>query len=280
MISFTRFFTAAAVATALTSLTGAAWAGSTLDRIHETKVIKVATSANWPPQSFLGPDNKLQGFDIDVASEIGKRLGSKVDFVTPEYGIITAGRWSSRWDLSVGSMTPTTERTRVLDFPAIYYYTPYVFAVHKDAAETKVADLNGKIIGVEAGTTSEDYINRRLKIDAADVPPFTYEVTPGEVRTYGDSMGPLDDLRMGDGVRLNATLSALPTIVAAAVKNGYPIVRVEGKPAYYEPLAIAVDKGDEAFNSALTKIVADMKADGTLKQLSEKWYGADLTQVQ
>ncbi|NWE12985.1 transporter substrate-binding domain-containing protein [Pseudomonas yamanorum] len=279
MISLTRFVAAATVATALAGLTGAAWAGSTLDRIHETKVIKVATSANWPPQSFLGPDNKLQGFDIDVASEIAKRLGSKVDFVTPEYGIITAGRWSSRWDLSVGSMTPTTERTRVLDFPAIYYYTPYVFAVHKDAAGTKLADLNGKIIGVEAGTTSEDYINRRLKIDAADVPPFTYDVTPGEVRTYGDSMGPLDDLRMGNGVRLNATLSALPTIVAA-IKNGYPIVRVEGKPAYYEPLAIAVDKGDEAFNSALTKIVAEMKTDGTLKQLSEKWYGADLTQVQ
>ncbi|MHA6576134.1 transporter substrate-binding domain-containing protein [Pseudomonas yamanorum] len=279
MISLTRFVTAAAVATALASVTGVAWAGATLDRIQETKVLKVATSANWPPQSFLGPDNKLQGFDIDVASEIGKRLGSKVDFVTPEYGIITAGRWSSRWDLSVGSMTPTTERTRVLDFPAIYYYTPYVFAVHKDAAGTKLADLNGKIIGVEAGTTSEDYINRRLKIDAADVPPFTYEVTPGEVRTYGDSMGPLDDLRMGNGVRLDATLSALPTIVAA-IKNGYPVVKVEGKPAYYEPLAIAVDKGDEAFNSALTKIVTDMKADGTLKQLSEKWYGADLTQVQ
>lgn len=279
MISITRLFTAAAVTTAVTISTGAAWAGSTLDRIHETKVIKVATAANWPPQSFLGPDNKLQGFDIDVATEIGRRLGSKVDFVTPEYGIITAGRWSNRWDLSVGSMTPTTERARVLDFPAIYYYTPYVFAVHKDAAGTKAADLNEKIIGVEAGTTSEDYINRRLKIDAADVPAFTYDVTPGEVKTYGDSMGPLDDLRMGNGVRLNATLSALPTVVAA-VKNGYPIVRVEGKPAYYEPLAIAVDKGDEAFNSALTKTVAEMKADGTLKQLSEKWYGADLTAIQ
>ncbi|WP_392889488.1 transporter substrate-binding domain-containing protein [Pseudomonas migulae] len=279
MISISRFFTAAAVATAVTLTTGVAWAGSTLDRIHQTKVIKVATSANWPPQSFLGPDNKLQGFDIDVATEIARRLGSKVDFVTPEYGIITAGRWSSRWDLSVGSMTPTVERSRVLDFPAIYYYTPYVFAVHKDAAGATAADLDGKIVGVEAGTTSEDYINRRLKIDAADVPAFTYDVTPGEVKTYGDSMGPLDDLRMGNGVRLNATLSALPTIVAA-VKNGYPIVRVEGKPAYYEPLAIAVDKGDEAFNSALTKTVAEMKADGTLKQLSEKWYGADLTTVQ
>lgn len=279
MISITRFFTAAAVATAVTLTTGVAWAGSTLDRIHATKVIKVATAANWPPQSFLGPDNKLQGFDIDVATEIARRLGSKVDFVTPEYGIITAGRWSNRWDLSVGSMTPTVERSRVLDFPAIYYYTPYVFAVHKDAAGAKAADLDGKIVGVEAGTTSEDYINRRLKIDAADVPAFTYDVTPSEVKTYGDSMGPLDDLRMGNGVRLNATLSALPTIVAA-VKNGYPIVRVEGKPAYYEPLAIAVDKGDEAFNSALTKTVAEMKADGTLKQLSEKWYGADLTTVQ
>jgi len=279
MISITRFFTTAAIATAVTISSGAAWAGSTLDRIHETKVIKVATAANWPPQSFLGPDNKLQGFDIDVATEIGRRLGSKVDFVTPEYGIITAGRWSNRWDLSVGSMTPTTERSRVLDFPAIYYYTPYVFAVHKDATGAKAADLNDKIIGVEAGTTSEDYINRRLKIDAADVPAFTYDVTPGEVKTYGDSMGPLDDLRMGNGVRLNATLSALPTVVAA-VKNGYPIVRVEGKPAYYEPLAIAVDKGDEAFNSELSKAIAQMKADGTLKQLSEKWYGADLTQVQ
>ncbi|VVP67783.1 L-cystine-binding protein FliY [Pseudomonas fluorescens] len=279
MISITRLFTAAAVTTAVTLGSVAAWAGSTLDRIHETKVIKVATAANWPPQSFLGPDNKLQGFDIDVATEIARRLGSKVDFVTPEYGIITAGRWSSRWDLSVGSMTPTTERARVLDFPAIYYYTPYVFAVHKDAAGAKATDLNDKIIGVEAGTTSEDYINRRLKIDAADVPAFTYDVTPGEVKTYGDSMGPLDDLRMGNGVRLNATLSALPTVVAA-VKNGYPIVRVEGKPAYYEPLAIAVDKGDEAFNSALTKTVTEMKADGTLKQLSEKWYGADLTAIQ
>lgn len=213
MTSVARIFAAAAVASALSITTCAAWAGATLDRIQQSKVLKVATAANWPPQSFLGEDNTLKGFDIDVANEIGRRIGSKVTFVTPEYGIITAGHWSSRWDLSVGSMTPTTERGRVLDFPAIYYYTPYVFAVHKDAAGTQVADLNGKTIGVEAGTTSEDYINRRLKIDAADVPPFSYSIEPGDVQTYGDSMGPLDDLRMGNGTRLDATLSALPTVM-------------------------------------------------------------------
>ena len=279
MTSVTRFFAAAAVASAVFVTTGAAWAGATLDRIHESKVMTVATAANWPPQSFLGDDNALKGFDIDVATEIGHRLGAKHKFVTPEWGIITAGHWSGRWDISVGSMTPTTERARVLDFPAIYYYTPYVFAVHKDAAGTKVVDLNGKVIGVEAGTTSEDYINRRLKIDAVGVPPFSYEVEPGEVRTYGDSMGPLDDLRLGNGTRLNATLSALPTI-KGAVEHGYPIVQAEGKPAYYEPLALAVDKGDEAFSAELKKIVEHMKSDGTLKKLSEKWYGNDLTTVQ
>lgn len=278
MISLAHFFTATMIG-ALAVTSTAASAGSTLDRIQETRTMKVATAANWPPQSFLGPDNQLQGFDIDVANEIGKRLGSKVTFVTPEYGIITAGNWSGRWDLSVGSMTPTTERARVLDFPAIYYYTPYVFAVHKDAAGTKASDLNGKTIGVEAGTTSEDYISRRLKIDAEDVPAFTYDVEPGDVQTYGDSMGPLDDLRMGNGVRVDATLSAVPTVLAA-IKHGYPIVQAEGKPAYYEPLAIAVDKGDEAFTAELTRIVDEMKSDGTLKQLSEKWYGTDLTQVQ
>ncbi|MCA1971600.1 MAG: transporter substrate-binding domain-containing protein [Caenispirillum sp.] len=271
--------TAAALFGAALAASGTAQAGETLDRITESKTMKVATAANWPPQSFVGDDNTMQGFDVDVAKEIAKRLGAEATFVTPEWGIITAGRWSGRWDISVGSMTPTTERTRVLDFPAIYYYTPYVFAVHQDSAIDTRAGLSGKTIGVEAGTTSEDYINGSLKIDAVGVPAFTYDVTPGEVRTYGDSMGPLDDLRLGDGVRLDATLSALPT-VKGAVERGYPIVPIADKPAYYEPLAIAVDKGDTEFADRLTQIVEDMKSDGTLKTLSEKWYGDDLTSVR
>ncbi|MNE51073.1 putative amino-acid-binding protein YxeM precursor [compost metagenome] len=84
---------------------------------------------------------------------------------------------------------------------------------------------------------------------------------------------------MGNGTRLDAVLSPLPTI-KGAIKAGYPITPVQGKPAYYEPLAIATDKGDDAFNAELAKAIDSMKADGTLKQLSEKWYGADLTQVQ
>lgn len=253
----------------------ASFAGEALDRVLEKKELVVATAANWPPQSFM-KDNELAGFDIDVARAVAEKLGVKASFITPEWGIITAGHWNGRWDISVGSMTPTTGRTRVLDFPAVYYYTPYVFAVHNDSKVTKRAELDGKVVGVEGGTTSEDYINGTLKIDAVGVPEFKADVKPGEIKTYGDSVGPLDDLRLGDGTRVDAVVAAMPTVDAAA-KRGYPIKALVDDPAYYEPLAVAIDKGDEEFNAKLKSIFEELKADGTLKDLSIKWYGIDYT---
>lgn len=61
-----------------------AMAGSTLDRVNERKEMVVATNVGWPPQGFLDENNVLVGFDIDVANEIGKRLGANVRFETPE----------------------------------------------------------------------------------------------------------------------------------------------------------------------------------------------------
>ncbi|WP_439271689.1 transporter substrate-binding domain-containing protein [Pseudochrobactrum sp. HB0163] len=255
-----------------------AQAGATLDRVNEKKELVVATAANWAPQSFM-KDDKLVGFDIDVATEVARRLGAAARFVTPEWGVITAGHWNGRWDISVGSMTPTSGRARVLDFPAVYYYTPYVFTVHKDSKAEKRADLNGKVIGVEGGTTTEDYINGTLKIDAVGVPEFKYDVKPGDIKTYGDSVGPLDDLRLGDGTRLDASVSAMPT-VENAIKRGYPIRALADEPAFYEPLAAAVDKGDPEFTAKIKEIFEEMKADGTLSELSVKWYGVDYTKLK
>ena len=79
-------------------------------------------------------------------------------------------------------------------------------------------------------------------------------------------------------MRLDAVFSALPTI-QEAIKNGYPL-RVVGTPAFYEPLAVATDKGDAEFNAKIAEIIAAMHADGTLTELSMKWYGVDLTTVQ
>ena len=80
------------VAAACTLATASAHAGQTLDRVMEKKAMVVATSASWPPQSFLNDDNELVGFDIDVSREIAKRLGVEVSFATPDWATLTGGR--------------------------------------------------------------------------------------------------------------------------------------------------------------------------------------------
>ena len=68
---------------------------------------------------------------------------------------MTGGHWHGRWDMVVGSVTPTKARARVVDFAGVYYYSPYVFAVHKTSPARNWQDLNNKKIRVETGTTSE-----------------------------------------------------------------------------------------------------------------------------
>ncbi len=109
------------------------------------------------------------------------------------------------------------------------------------------------------------------------MPPFDYQVNPGQIKTYETDTNAFDDLRLGDGVRLDAVFSALPTI-QEAIKNGYPM-KVVGAPAFYEPLAVATDKGDPEFDAKIKEIVDAMHKDGTLTKLSMKWYGADLTSI-
>ena len=87
-----------------TALTGFAGA---LEDIKAKGELVVSSDANYAPQSFLNDKGELAGFDIDVAKEVAKRLGVKVKFVTPDWDLIVAGKWAARWDLSIGSMTPT-----------------------------------------------------------------------------------------------------------------------------------------------------------------------------
>lgn len=238
------------------------------------QVLKVATNGSWRPQSYLDDRNQLVGFDIDVAREIARRLGRTARFDTPDFATMTGGHWHGRWDIAVGSVTPTHARAQVVDFAGVYYYSPYVFAVHKDSAARTFADLNGKTIGVETGTTSEDYIRHRLRIEAPDAPPPVYRVTPGKVRTYADSTMPLDDLRLGDGVRLDAVVAPEQTVLGA-IRSGYPIKIMPGGYAFREPLTVITDKGSPQWTATIRGVIAAMKADGTLGTLTTKWYGRD-----
>jgi polar amino acid transport system substrate-binding protein len=253
-------------------------AGAVLERVIAAGTLKVATDANWAPQSFMNDKNELDGFDVDVAKEIGKRMGVKVEFVTPGWDIITAGNWAGRWDMHAGSMTPTKKRAEIFDFPAVYYYTPAAVAVHKDSKATKLSDLEGKVVGATTTSTFEAYANQDLVLDAAGAPPFKYEFKPKEVKSYSNSTTAFDDLRLGDGTRLDAVVSSQPSINDAK-KAGYPIKQI-GEPVFYEPLAVAIEHGDPEFKAKIADAVQGMKTDGTLSKLSVKWYGTDYTVVK
>lgn len=274
----TSTFAALAASLALSLAAMPANAGAVLDRVLAAKTLKVATDANWAPQSFVNDKNEMDGFDVDVAKEVGKYLGVSVEFVTPGWDIITAGNWQGRWDMHIGSMTPTKARGELFDFPAVYYYTPAAVAVHKDNKAEKLADLEGKRIGVTATSTFEAYANQDLTLDAAGAPAFTYEFKPGEVKSYANSTTAFDDLRLGDGTRLDAVVSSLPSILDAQ-KAGYPIKQL-GKPVFFEPLAVAVEKGDKELSEKIAEAIKTIQTDGTLSKLSVKWYGVDYTVTQ
>ena len=258
--------------------TGASGAPETLlDRIMADGAIRVATDPAYPPQSsYDEATNTWEGFDIDVANEISKRMGltQPVDWQTPSWDIITAGNWNDRWDVSVGSMTVTADRAKVLDFTNPYYYTPAGLAVQQGSPITSIDQLAGKTIGVCGACTYESYLNRDLNI-----PGYTPTyVVPENItlKTYDTDSTAIQDLALG---RLDAVMSAVPTLQGAIDKD--KPIELLGDPVFFEPLAVAIDKSapldDTTLVAKISEIIDAMHADGTLTELSQKWYGEDLT---
>ena len=256
-----------------------------LASIKDKGTLTVSTDPAYPPQSELNKDTgKYEGFDIDVATEIAKRLGVEIAWQAPAWETIISGSWNGRWDASVGSMTITPERAEVLSFTPPYYYTPAAIAVHKDNTSiTDASGLDGKKIGVCGGCTYDLYLRNKLVISqdetgkGVEIPSVVKD--PTLVTSDTDSTS-LQDLALGDGRRLDAVVSAGPTI-QAAIDSGAPL-KIVGEPLYYEPLSVAIDKSSQLDSTGLvdriSEIVAEMHKDGTLSELSKKWYGgADLT---
>lgn len=240
----------------------------------------VSTDPKYAPQSSLDEQTgEYVGFDIDVATEIANRLGVDVAWETPQWETITAGSWNGRWDLSVGSMTPTNDRQEVLHFSPPYYYTPAVVVVNEENTDiTDMAtDLDGKKVGVCSGCTYDQFLSKTLEIKGYT---FDFVVDDAEVTGYQTDTTALDDLALGDGTRLDAVMTSLTT-AQGYIDAGKP-VKIVGDPVFYEPLAAAIDKSSSAdptsFEEAVDKIIEDMHSDGTLTELSMKWYdGTDLS---
>ena len=245
--------------------------------VKKRGTLRIATDANYKPQSFKNPDGSWEGFDIDVGREIAKRLGVEAEFLDINFDVVTAGSWNGRWDANIGSMTVTADRKQALLFTSPYYYAPAAFAVHTDSQAASIDDLQGKKVGVGSATTYLDYLKGSLNLEGEEI--LKPAPQQADVKVYDTDQLALQDLALGNGTRLDAVLTALPTI-QDAIKGGQPF-KVLGDPVYYEDLAVALDQKSpmpsESLRQEIDRAVQQMHQDGTLTTLSNKYYGIDLT---
>ncbi len=256
--------------------------GDLLAEVCDNGTLVVSTDPAYPPQSSLNDSTgEYEGFDIDVATEIAKRLGVEIAWEAPSWDVITAGSWSGRWEMSVGSMTPTNDRQQVLFFTDPYYYTPAVVVVNEDntSVQDLSTDLDGKKIGVCSGCTYEQFLDKSLAIEGFT---FDFIIDDAKISGYDTDTTALQDLALGDGTRLDAAITSLTT-AQGYIDAGNP-VKIVGDPVFYEPLAVAFDRSSsldgQSLVDAVNQIVGEMHDDGTLTALSEEWYGGVDLSVQ
>ena len=196
-----------------------------------------------------------------------------------EWDLVTAGSWNDRWDMNVGSMTVTMERPR--SSPSRRRTTTRrrrssVFTATTPRSQDLTTDLDGKKVCVGSSTTYEDYVQEHAEHRPAH--PFDYVIDDPQIITFATDTDALDNLALGDGVRCDAAMTAPPTI-EQFIADGGPI-KVVGDPLYGEPLCDRVRQGRSPIDNAslveaVSQIIDDMHADGTLTALSMKWYGGD-----
>lgn len=223
-------------------------AGDLLEIVQERGTLRISTDADYAPQSFLEPDGTFVGFDIDVGTEIASRLGVEAEFQHVDWDVITAGSWSERFDISVGSMTITTPRKEILAFTQPYYYTPAIMAASERSGVTSVDALPFEVPGGVEATTLPTDANCAESIEAGRE----------EFDLWISSQTTVDE----------------------AIQSEIPIVII-GDPIFTEDLAIAIDKSGPPHAALLfeiDRIIGEMHEDGTLTTLAEKWFeGVDLS---
>jgi polar amino acid transport system substrate-binding protein len=250
-----------------------------LEAVQNRDLVRVVSDPNFRPQSFYDQlIGRWRGFDVDVATEIARRLGVDVQFSSGVFEDVQAGNWQPEWDLSVGSMTITPQRSERLNFTTPYYYDTAAVAVNEDNTDVVniETDLAGKTIGVTDGSTYESYLRGTLELAGQGTIPSV--IQDPLIVTYGTDADAIDALSAGD---LDAVISARPEL-QEAIDNGTARIEIIGGSLFTEELAATVVKDtpldNTSFVQRVSHIIDQMHADGTLSDLSDKWYGTDLTQ--
>ncbi|KGK87246.1 ABC transporter substrate-binding protein [Clostridium sp. HMP27] len=233
-------------------------AANALESVKTQKKLRIGLEDTYPPLEFRDSKNELVGFDIDLSKEIAKKLGVEADFILTEFGGLTMALNAGKFDVGISAISITEKRAKEVDFSEPYVKGGQVIVVKKGTTDIKsVNDLKGKVVGTQLGTTGEEAAKKVEGIK--------------EIKTYDKATQPFHDLEIG---RLSAVVvdEFVGRYYLSKEKDKFEVAVVLDQ----EPIGIAFKKGEKELQEAVQKAVNELKADGTMSKLSEKWFGEDI----
>ncbi len=231
-----------------------------VDVIKERGYLVVGTSADFPPFEFVAENGTIMGFDIDIAKEIAKKLGVELKVVDMDFDALIPALQDGKIDLIIAGMSITEERKKVVDFSEPYFEADQAILVRADSEIASLDDLKGKKVGVQSGTTGEDWAVTNL-VEAG--------ITSEEnLYSYDKFIAAVEALRIG---HLDAVVMDAP--VAKTFVKKYPELKIAFIVKTGEVYGIAVRKGEAELLDLINEVLKELKETGKLDKLVEKWFG-------
>ncbi|HHY91582.1 MAG TPA: amino acid ABC transporter substrate-binding protein [Clostridiales bacterium] len=233
-----------------------------LEEIKEKGKFVLGLDDSFPPMGFRDEKGEIVGFDIDLAREVAERMGVEVELKPIDWSANILSLNNKDIDVIWNGLTITESRKKEIEFSKPYLANRQIIITQAGSDIKTKADLAGKIVGVQLGSSAEEALNADTE---------TAE-TLKEIMKYGNYTEALLDLKAG---RVDA-------VVMDEVVGKYYISKKPGEYAIaeedfgYEEYGIGFRKGDIAFRDEVNRILDEIIADGTAAEISKKWFGEDI----
>lgn len=229
------------------------------------KKIVVGLDDEYAPMGFKDENNQIVGFDVDLAKEATKRLGSEVEFKAIDWNSKEAELKSGRIDVLWNGLDITPERQENMLFSDPYMDNRQIIFVRTGDTQNIAAeaDLAGKAVGTQAGSTAETYINSQPDL----------QTSFNEFKTYGDYVSAFMDLENG---RLDAVICDEIVGRYYMAKHPEALQALDVTVGPVTQFGIAFAKENTELRDKVQKAFDEIVADGTASKISNEWFGADL----
>jgi len=236
---------------------------NSLADLKEKKELVIGLDDNFPPMGFRDDKGEIVGFDIDMAKEVGKRLGVKVTFKPVEWDGVILSLNNKDIDVIWNGLTITDKRKEQIAFSKVYLQNKQIIVVRSDSTIKNKSNLNGKNVGLQLGSSSETALAK----DTALTDSLK------EVKKYSNNTEALLDL---NAKRIDAVI--VDEVVGRYYVNKKPNdYKVLDEDLGVEDYGVGIRKNDTSLTTEIDKLLEEMKTDGTSNTISQKWFGKDIT---